>query len=108
MYGCAWHWSYICHGVPILFAFMPAVGCKVYDVLGCNTISDSARQLVNASAHELMEIITDGWGTAWYDHANAEIADKCEGDYQSCILFSGFSWQVQSLWSNSARGCVTK
>jgi hypothetical protein len=57
-------------------------------------------------AHEFMEAVTDPQITAWYDKRGAEIGDKCNFVYNSCVnLANGTAWQIQSEWSNAISGC---
>lgn len=39
--------------------------------------------MVNIVAHELSEIVTDPYGTAWYDENGLENADKCEWEFSN-------------------------
>lgn len=48
---------------------------------------------------------TDPRINAWYDKRGAEIADKCDFNYQSCVRLSTGSWQIQSEWSNATNSC---
>lgn len=53
-----------------------------------------------------MEAVTDPHLDAWYDKNGAEIADKCEYDYQSIVHLANHStWQIQSNWSNATSSC---
>jgi hypothetical protein len=52
-----------------------------------------------------MEAVTDPHLDAWYDKNHAEIADKCNYGYQSCVTLSSGSWQIQSEWSDAIGAC---
>jgi hypothetical protein len=109
---CAWHDKATCNGVTFQVAYVPnqalLSGCSPYtrSNLGCNTYSDGTVTSADSVAHELIESVTDPLITAWYDKQKAEIADKCNFDYQACVaLPNGTSWQIQSEWSNTLGGC---
>ncbi len=109
---CAWHNKATCNGVAIQVAYVPnqaqLPGCSPYTKsnLGCNTWSAGTVTSADSVAHEFMEAVTDPHIDAWYDQQGAEIADKCNFDYQSCVtLANGSTWQIQSEWSNAIMGC---
>ena len=108
---CAWHDKATCNGVTFQVAYIPnqalLAGCSPYTVsnLGCNTLSDGTVTSADSVAHEFMEAVTDPLITAWYDKQKAEIADKCNFNYQACVALSSGSWQIQSEWSNAIGGC---
>jgi hypothetical protein len=84
-------------------------GCSPYIVsnLGCNTYSNGTVSSADSVAHEFMEAITDPQISAWYDKRGAEIGDKCNFVYGSCVqLSNGSSWQIQKMWSNAANSCL--
>jgi hypothetical protein len=108
---CAWHDKATCNGVTFQVAYVPnqavLTGCSPYvkSNLHCNTYSDGTVASADSVAHELMESVTDAHIDAWYDGNHAEIADKCEYDYQGCVALTTGSWQIQSEWSNALGGC---
>ncbi len=109
---CAWHDKATCNGVTFQVAYVPnqalLSGCSPYtrSNLGCNSYSDGTVTSADSVAHEFMEAVTDPLITAWYDKQKAEIADKCNFDYQACVaLPNGTSWQIQSEWSDAVGGC---
>ena len=65
-------------------------------------------------AHELMESITDPYGTAWYDHNGEECADKCAYTYGTTatlpngslanIQLGGLNYLIQQEWVNLGPG----
>jgi hypothetical protein len=78
-----------------------------------------AESAIDTAAHELVEAITDPEGNAWMDPNGFEVADKCETGSQPGTplgyaadgspynqLIGGHPYLVQTLWSNSAAGCV--
>jgi hypothetical protein len=109
---CAWHNKATCNGVSIQVAYVPnqaqLPNCSPYTAahLGCNAYSDGTVTSADSVAHELMETISDPHIDAWYDANRAEIGDKCDYQYASCVaLPNGSSWQIQSEWSNAIGGC---
>jgi hypothetical protein len=69
-----------------------------------------------AASHELLETITDpdvglatrvGAPLAWYDRANGEVADICEGTMASVRGGDGHTYTVQKAWSNRRKACVS-
>jgi hypothetical protein len=109
---CAWHNVATANGATFQVAYIPnnalAPGCSPYTVSNLHANSYSAGTVADAdsTAHELMEAITDPHINAWYDQTGAEIADKCEYNYQSVVtLTNGSNWQIQSEWSNAIGGC---
>jgi hypothetical protein len=109
---CAWHNKATCNGVTFQVAYIPnqalLPGCSPYTVsnLGCNTYSVGTVSSADSVAHEFMESVTDPLITAWYDKQKAEIADKCNFNYQACVTLTGGStWQIQSEWSNATSSC---
>lgn len=86
-------------------------GCDLFDVppgnLACNNYSEGTQAAANVTAHEFMESITDTDIFAWYDAAGAEIGDKCNFQFSSCVkLANKTEWQLQEEWSNEVSGCV--
>jgi hypothetical protein len=109
---CAWHDKTTCNGVTFQVAYIPnqalLAGCSPYtrSNLHCNSYSDGTVTSADSVAHEFMESVTDPLITAWYDKHGAEVADKCNFNYQACVaLPNGSSWQIQSEWSNAIGGC---
>lgn len=78
-----------------------------------------AESAVDTIAHEVVESVTDPYGTGWLDPDGYEIGDKCElGPQQGAPLgyapdgapydqvINGHRYLVQDMWSNAAAGCV--
>jgi len=109
---CAWHASATCNGVTFQVAYVPnqalLPACSPYTRvdLGCNSYSEGTVTSADSVAHEFMEAITDAHIDAWYDKNGQEIADKCNYNYQACVVLSTGSWQIQSEWSNQIGGCL--
>ena len=111
---CAWHAAATISSERIAVAYMPnvaaATGCDPGDVVHANAQSAGTRSLVNVTAHELMEAITDAdpgtRTTAWIDAAGAEIGDKCAWQFSAAVTLSnGTRWQLQKEWSNASGRC---
>jgi hypothetical protein len=114
---CAWHAGATCNGMPMQIAYVPnqalLPNCSPYTVsnLGCNQYSNGTVSSADSVAHEFMESITDPQISAWYDKRGAEIGDKCNFVYGSCVPLpnstpGNTSWQIQKMWSNAANSCV--
>jgi len=73
---------------------------------GANSVRSQLDGVSIVEGHELAEAITDPLLNAWYDSSGAEIGDKCAWQNLSTISTSKGTFAVQSLWSNSAGGCV--
>jgi hypothetical protein len=114
---CAYHSHFGSGDQAIVYANMP------YDALqGCSSgqspNGSPADAVLNNVSHEHNETITDPLGTAWYDSAGREIADKCHlkfgkslgsttsGQYNQVI--NGNRYWLQMLWSNRAHACVQR
>jgi hypothetical protein len=106
---CAWHTWTTCGGTTVLYAFVPSptnyTPCNYVGSLSCNDHPVATQSVVNYVAHELMEAITDPFGTAWTGPGN-EIGDKCNGVFDHCVSIAGAKWQLQEEWSNAAHACV--
>jgi len=106
--SCASHGWVTCGGMRVMTAYLPnPAGSKcIWPDFGCSSRSDATRSLALATGHELIEAMTDPFGTGWKDENGAEIADKCISQ-QSCIAMpGGLSFQLQSLYSNATHACV--
>ena len=112
---CAWHAAARVGTRTTAFAYMPNItgvaNCDPGDRYGANSYSEGARALVNVTAHELMEAITDPQPTpgtsAWLDRGGEEIGDKCAWLFTGPVhLANGSTWQLQEEWSNAVSGCA--
>lgn len=109
---CAWHsWGTCSNGKQIQVAYMPNLdniaGCDPQDSLTGH--SEGLAALVNVTAHELMETITDPRGTAWFDSSGEEDGDKCAWAFAPVLeqLSNGTQWKLQMEWSNAAYNTST-
>jgi hypothetical protein len=105
---CAFHDWVTCAGVRVFTAYLPnpAGSNCIWPDLGCNSESDATRSVAIYTGHEILETMTDPFGSAWKDKAGAEIADKCVSQ-QSCLtMSSGLRFQLQSMYSNASHACT--
>jgi hypothetical protein len=78
-----------------------------------------AEVTLDAAAHETVEAMSDPEGAGWMDPNGFEIGDKCEAGPQTGTplgfapdgspydqLIDGHEYLIQTIWSNTARGCV--
>jgi len=106
--SCAWHSSSTIGSSLVQLAYMPNTsGVKACDAgTPFGGWSEGTRSVMDSTAHELMEAVTDAVpGTAWKDKNGAEIGDKCNTTVGPVVL-GGVTWYLQPEWSNSAGGCV--
>jgi hypothetical protein len=107
---CAWHSYGTCsNGAPIQVAYMPNLdgiaGCDPGDASGLH--SQGLAAVVNVTAHELSETITDPRNGGWFDSGGAENGDKCAWSFSPnnsglVTLSNGSRWKLQGEWSNAA------
>jgi uncharacterized membrane protein len=71
-----------------------------------NNYSDATRTMVNFTAHEFMETITDPNIGGWYASDGNEIGDPCDFVFQTWVPLEESGWKIQEIWSNQASGCV--
>lgn len=73
------------------------------------------QNLTAVSSHELVEAATDpevglatsnGPPLAWYDPANGEIGDICNGSTADIKFAAGRQYRIQDEWSNRQGACV--
>jgi hypothetical protein len=107
---CAYHSTATANGVVVQVAYVPLqpAGCSPLGSvnLHANGYDESVQASADSAAHEFMEAVTDPHLNAWYDKNGAEVADKCEYDYQGVVyLGNGSHWQIQSEWSNATSAC---
>ena len=78
-----------------------------------------AESVIDTVAHETVEAISDPEGVGWIDPNGNEVGDKCENGLQQGTplgyapdgspynqLINGHQYDIQTMWSNSAHGCV--
>jgi hypothetical protein len=78
-----------------------------------------AENAIDTAAHETVEAISDPEGIGWIDPNGNEVADKCENGLQQGTplgyapdgspydqLINGHEYDIQTMWSNAAGGCV--
>ena len=114
---CAYHAHFGRGDHAIVYANMPynaMQGCSS----GQSPNGNPADAVLNNVAHEHNETITDPLGTAWYDSAGREIADKCHQKFGKALgstatghynqVINGNRYWLQMLWSNRAKACVRR
>ena len=98
---CAYHGSInAANGLNDLFyAVHPDLGKTG---CGCGT---SPNNIFGSASHELTEMITDPYGSAWFTSQGYEIGDLCESMdfYSTC---DGPTYPIQIQYSNAQSGCV--
>jgi len=118
---CGFHNALLSGGNPLFqFAWVPNTtgdfsSCELEGVghsgdpyLAPNNYSAGTHAIVNATAHEFMETITDPLITAWYADSNGnEIGDACDYVFQNWVqLTNSTRWKIQEEWSNQVNGCL--
>jgi hypothetical protein len=112
---CAFHGYTSCSNINAVFqvAYVP----NGTDVRSCdptvnaplfepNGYTQGTQALINMTAHEFTETITDPQFTAWYDSGGYEIGDKCVWVFASEVpLANGSPWKIQEEWSNQLSRC---
>lgn len=111
---CAYHGALDWKGVGVYYVVLPDTspgsGCDV----GCGGDSPFATA-TSVAAHELAELVTDpevafasglSAPVAWYDPANGEVGDVCDGALGTIAGGDGASYSVQRVWSNADAACV--
>jgi hypothetical protein len=114
---CGWHQNVEGTGGRFNEAFIgnPARCGGACGSLGPSPNNDAgADGAASIFAHELMESITDPYGSAWYDHNGDECADKCAYTYGSTttlpngsvanIQLGGLNYLIQEIWVNLGPG----
>jgi hypothetical protein len=107
---CAWHSTTVCGGATLMVAFVPNVAgsfsCLALGApLGCTRATADANATASLSAHELLETMTDPFGSAWTDADGEELGDKCEADLR-CVPLGSSVFQLQAEYSNAAHACA--
>jgi len=116
---CAWHSSTSYAGKPIAYTNMPYVpdagtACGASFVSSAGTENSNANEGVTiVGGHEWAETVTDEYPNGgWLDSQGAENGDKCawittgHPGASGTVTIGTKNFVVQSLWSNSASGCV--
>jgi hypothetical protein len=111
---CAYHGTYVRNGVNVYYGIVPDMGGGCASGCGTNT---TVNNLTSVSSHEMIEAVTDaavglatvaGPPLAWYDNANGEIGDICNGQQGTVVGGDGVTYTVQKEFSNSRKACVTQ
>ena len=111
---CAYHGTMGTTGGDIYYAVLPDMSTGSGCDTGCGPASLFENQ-TSVASHELIEAVTDaavglatvlGPPLAWYDNANGEIGDICNGQQGTVVGGDGVTYRVQKEWSNTAGACV--
>jgi hypothetical protein len=113
---CAYHdYGPAADGTLIHVIYVPNIA-RAYSVCGSDNVdplitpnsqSLGTRAMVNSTAHEVMESITDPNSDAWVVLASfTEIGDLCNFIFQSWVPLTNSRWKLQEIWSNQVNGCV--
>lgn len=113
-YYCAIHGSDTCaDGTVLNVAYVPNMTpqplCQINlePLITPNRQSEPTRAMASASAHEIMEAITDPNLDAWYSPVTGnEVGDPCSYEFQSPVPLKNGRWKLQEIWSNAVGGCV--
>ena len=108
-YYCAYHYYSSTNQDNTAYAEVvyPSTECTIPKSPNNNPAGDS---LVNMTAHEQFEAITDPDGsTGWRDGDDQEIGDKCEAfsNLRKIALNNGGVFEIQPMYSNASHACVT-
>ncbi len=108
---CAYHGTFVRNGANVYYGVFPDMspgsGCDT----GCGAGAPFANE-TSVSSHEMIEAVTDaavglatvvGKPLAWYDSANGEIGDICNGQQ---AVSNGYT--VQKQWSNARGACYSQ
>ena len=99
--------------------------CTAFSRLPSPNNQPDADGAINVLAHEIIESATNGFGRAWYDETQREVADKCVWNFgterfvagtaaqspNANMTLKGVHYLVQNIWANSNQGlggCVNK
>lgn len=106
---CAYHGTFKQSGKYVFYGVIPDLdhdGCQ--NGCGAGTPDNNVTEV---SSHEMIEAVTDaavglaktaGPPLAWYDNANGEIGDICNG---TAATVAGYTVQLE--WSNKQGACVS-
>jgi len=105
---CAWHSAMTINGVTVAIAYMPNLtNIRPCSVDSVNAYSIGTQAVMNVSAHEVVEAITDVVPfEAWVDSHGAEVADKCAWQFDGGVPVGSVRWRLQKNWSNDNGRCV--
>jgi MYXO-CTERM domain-containing protein len=113
---CAYHSTLARTGPEVYYAVLPDMSSGTGCDTGCGSFAGAFDNQTLVASHELVEAVTDpavglavvfGPPLSWYDQANGEIADICNGLPGTVVGGDGVTYGVQQLWSNAAGACVT-
>jgi len=62
--------------------------------------------MIDFTAHEVLETITDPNFNGWFAPNGNEVGDSCDFVFQTGVPMNNDKWRIQEIWSNQAKGCV--
>lgn len=119
--ACGWHNTVTVQSKKLMYAF---VGNPLYRLNGCVCFNMHSSPngdigidgLINPMAHEIVEVATDPFGTAWFDGRGNENADKCAYNFGTPYQTANGAWAnmhigqrdflVQTNWHPTSNACV--
>ena len=108
---CGYHQAATLNGHNIIFAALPDLSvCAVLPNGTSCEGSDFVAATTTVASHELVEALTDPFGTGWQDRSQpnlcgGEVADLCLGRTVGISGASGQSVSVQQIFSNVSGSC---
>ena len=111
---CAYHGTLTRNGQHLYYTVQPDL--SGFNMRGCGSNGDFNNSTAITS-HEVTESITDaevglaptvGPPLAWYDAANGEIGDICNGQDGTVVGGDGVTYTVQQEFSNVANNCIVQ
>jgi hypothetical protein len=106
---CAYHGTFKKGSQNVYYGVLPDMSAGSGCDTGCGSSANPFNNQTAVASHELIETITDaevglatvvGPPLAWYDSANGEIGDICNGQQG---VINGYT--VQKEWSNKSNAC---
>lgn len=109
---CAFHGSGTINGISITYGFFFSLandsGCTANN--SSISLSTTTQSVINVTAHEFVEMITDPNLNAWYDARGYEIGDKCAWKFKGTETLTGVTpnptFLLQGEWSNAITNCA--
>ena len=113
---CAYHGTFVRNGANVYYSVLPDMSAGSGCDTGCGGGTPFGNQ-TSVASHEMIEAVTDaavglatvvGPPLAWYDSANGEIGDICNGQQGTVVGGDGATYTIQKEWSNSRNACVAQ
>jgi hypothetical protein len=102
---CGLHTNITCDGVTIPYIYLPnQANCAYYQPVCGTSHTQEAMATVRDISHEVLETMTNPYGSAWYSGSEVEVADKC--GVGACVTFSDGTYSLTDYYSNRDHACV--